>query len=670
MIPDYRTPISPGESPGTYRTDWRGPGSKARELVLTREAAGRLLALDGQGRPGLLRASCVRGQTKERLVVWEAAPSAGPRTGWLEVGSPRDFLATFDIVKLYSARGLRLLHARAAGLERAERGRLRRVFDTYGWQDPTPHITACVIGVGRLGSKTALALAEQGVRRFVLIDPENIERPNQQLMAYSRARIGTPKVNALAELLSPLDDVRPIHKSLWDLDERDWGQLADADVVFLCVDSALARLVACHRLMGLGLPVFEGGVEVDVRPERPSRLLGRVQTALPGNWCLFCLPGASDFSEAARELGVVDGGEPAERRQAPSDPTLSEWIASSMVLLFRQALMGGGVWPQYLFRLDGNSNRDAARAATIAERPPLVDPAARCRRCRPAFHDANLLLPPELGRAVPQPHQGATSLARAWERLKRSAAGRLERAVLRTAAPTAGLAGAAASLALTSAILLAVRYMIGFSTHTGELPSLGHFIWHFGAWRYPHHVGHYFGLVTGALVLTSLPYILFGLPLWAARWAYESCGSWVVRRRARRGLSRAFSGLEELRSLPSSRVRFRPSPRFQTLFVRGTHCTALGAEAFAVMLLVPIYKAGGLWIWLSMIAVMGTSLLIRGLIKNHEVLGRFILRLCGEHLPARTPRRRSQRTLATQRPRTVDPSRTAGSTASPRTSRH
>ena len=81
------------------------------ELVLSREVVGRLLALAEEGRPACLSASRVQGPKKHRLCVWQVVPSPPPAAGegWLEIASPRDFLAGFDMIKVFSDRGIRVI---------------------------------------------------------------------------------------------------------------------------------------------------------------------------------------------------------------------------------------------------------------------------------------------------------------------------------------------------------------------------------------------------------------------------------------------------------------------------------------------------------------------------------------------------------------------------------
>ncbi len=109
-------------------------GSRELELVLTRETAGRLLELEGQGRPAFVRLTRVEGQTKVRRIarVIEEYGPAEDQMGWIEVRSAREFLDHFDIVKIYSARGIRIIRARRERLDRTYRATFRRLLDTYG----------------------------------------------------------------------------------------------------------------------------------------------------------------------------------------------------------------------------------------------------------------------------------------------------------------------------------------------------------------------------------------------------------------------------------------------------------------------------------------------------------------------------------------------------------
>lgn len=71
------------------------------------------------------------------------------------------------------------------------------------WFNPSEHPTAQVtlVGVGGIGSPTALALAKLGIPKLTLIDPDTVEEHNLPNQMHLRETIGQPKVYAMAEQL-------------------------------------------------------------------------------------------------------------------------------------------------------------------------------------------------------------------------------------------------------------------------------------------------------------------------------------------------------------------------------------------------------------------------------------------------------------------------------------
>ncbi|MEM4723554.1 MAG: ThiF family adenylyltransferase [Candidatus Hadarchaeum sp.] len=261
---------------------------KTVELVLFWEEARRLLELEAQARPAFLSLRVVQGRTKKRVIA-QGVSGADPEDvqgEWVRIPSVFGFLSAFDVIKIYAARGVRVLFLGGQRIDSSYRRQFRRVLDTYGWRDPMPYLSATVVGLGRLGSHVACCLSAQGIRRLVLIDPQTVERPNQQLIFYRNASIGTPKVSALTPFLRGTEVV-PLQKALQDLTEEEWKQVVDTDAIFVCVDSSLPRILACVQAMRVGLPLFEGGVHIERRDGQVIALLGRVQTALPGFWCFL-----------------------------------------------------------------------------------------------------------------------------------------------------------------------------------------------------------------------------------------------------------------------------------------------------------------------------------------------------------------------------------------------
>ncbi len=585
-------------------------GSRELELVLTRETAGRLLELEGQGRPAFVRLTRVEGQTKVRRIarVIEEYGPAEDQMGWIEVRSAREFLDHFDIVKIYSARGIRIIRARRERLDRTYRATFRRLLYTYGWGDPISQITACVVGLGRLGSKVALALSEQGVRRFILIDPQAVEKANQQLALYRAAGIGTPKVEVVKKALGEDAEVVAIPKALWDLNAEELALVTDADVMFVCVDNVLTRAMACALAMRLGIPMFEAGVQIVANPNHPPMLLGRIQTALPGNWCHFCVSGAFDQGQAAQEMLEVEMRGKLASPAGPADPTLSECVGATMVLAFRLALEGGGINPRYLLQFG-----DPRRLGELRVDMSGASPGGACRLCRPPY--------------VPPPDaqvQISSSGRPGWE--KRAVWNFLEKLWIWVGTAAAGIVTGVGALTLAFALLLAIKYMIGFQDDYGRMPNLFHFLAHFDSWRYDHGAGHYFALIPSALILVGLPYLVFGLPLAGMRWAHRALQRPLVRKQARRPM---LEGLEELQRRWPVSLPFRVPIKVQRVLQRTAQGLAILTEIAALALLFPLFKAWGGQVWLVLTFSCFLPLwlafgIIWGAMSNHRLIARFI----------------------------------------------
>lgn len=72
------------------------------------------------------------------------------------------------------------------------------------WFDPSTNANAQVtlVGVGGIGSPTALALAKLGIPKLTLIDPDTVENHNLPNQMHGMAFDGAPKVTAMSDMLS------------------------------------------------------------------------------------------------------------------------------------------------------------------------------------------------------------------------------------------------------------------------------------------------------------------------------------------------------------------------------------------------------------------------------------------------------------------------------------
>jgi len=96
-----------------------------------------------------------------------------------------------------------------------------------------------IVGVGSVGSWTALALAKIGCRNIKVIDFDTVEDVNTATQLYSEKDIGEPKVVALAGHISELTGVSIVVRF------SRWEELEDEErispIIIVAVDSMEAR---------------------------------------------------------------------------------------------------------------------------------------------------------------------------------------------------------------------------------------------------------------------------------------------------------------------------------------------------------------------------------------------------------------------------------------------
>jgi molybdopterin/thiamine biosynthesis adenylyltransferase len=163
---------------------------------------------------------------------------------------------------------------------------------------------AGVIGVGGTGSAVAEQLVRLGVRRFTLIDPDEVSASNlSRLYGSTPADVGRPKVNVVADHLqsiAPGTECNAIRSSINI--KRTAMLLASCDIVFGCTDDNAGRVILSRLPTFLLTPVIDCGV---LLTSAVGGLLtgidGRVTTILPGTACLICRD-RIDLRRAAAEL--------------------------------------------------------------------------------------------------------------------------------------------------------------------------------------------------------------------------------------------------------------------------------------------------------------------------------------------------------------------------------
>jgi molybdopterin/thiamine biosynthesis adenylyltransferase len=101
--------------------------------------------------------------------------------------------------------------------------------------DSTSDHTVTLIGVGGIGSPTALTIAKMGLPYLKLYDDDQVSQHNIPSQLYSPADIGQPKVEALAKYLNTFTGAEiETHNQRYDTDKL-------SDLVVSAVDSMEAR---------------------------------------------------------------------------------------------------------------------------------------------------------------------------------------------------------------------------------------------------------------------------------------------------------------------------------------------------------------------------------------------------------------------------------------------
>ena len=130
---------------------------------------------------------------------------------------------------------------------------------------------ALLIGAGSVGSVFAELLARAGVRRFSILDKDNVETSNLCRTVYGHADIGRPKVEALRDRL---DAIRPgltvdaVQVDMEDVDDDDFcDQIVQADIIIAVTDHPPTQLRTAALSYPLKPAIFAGVYEKGIGGE-------------------------------------------------------------------------------------------------------------------------------------------------------------------------------------------------------------------------------------------------------------------------------------------------------------------------------------------------------------------------------------------------------------------
>lgn len=219
-------------------------------------------------------------------------------------------------------------------------------------QERVENTSVVIVGIGGLGTHVVQQLALLGVRRFTLIDPEELDDTN--LNRYIGARFddpipGTLKVDIGERIIRAVDPEAEIFKLPIELQtEQALNAIESAHVVFGCVDKEGLRFILNHFCVAFGKPLFDLATGIDADAD-PLRYGGNVFVMWEPPGCMVCR-GKLDMQDVNRELS---GDADLKNRQSiygvdsqllansgPSVVSLNGIIASVAVTEFMVAVTG------------------------------------------------------------------------------------------------------------------------------------------------------------------------------------------------------------------------------------------------------------------------------------------------------------------------------------------
>jgi molybdopterin/thiamine biosynthesis adenylyltransferase len=154
-----------------------------------------------------------------------------------------------------------------------------------------------IVGLGGLGSATALTLVREGITDLLLIDDDIVELSNLDRQSlYTEEDIGHKKVKCAAKALHSIDPSANIVIRKQMLDEKSVG-LLDEKIVLDCTDNLKARYLINSYCVKNRIPWVFCTVSGDH---------GLVRFMAPEGPCLKCFYKKPSDPETSRSIGILN----------------------------------------------------------------------------------------------------------------------------------------------------------------------------------------------------------------------------------------------------------------------------------------------------------------------------------------------------------------------------
>ncbi len=199
-----------------------------------------------------------------------------------------------DAVRFGSYEEVRIRDGNEPGREKSDEVFSRQVM-AFGeaFQKRLSELRIGLIGLGGTGSVVCEELTRLGVRKWVLVDNDRVERTNlNRLLGATNwdAKRGTPKVIVAARNIrraAPEAEAEILDQSLFDRESID--ALKGCDLLVVCTDTHASRLVSNRLSAQYLIPIVHVGVNIDVDSEGNIKdISGECVIPPVGEWCLQC----------------------------------------------------------------------------------------------------------------------------------------------------------------------------------------------------------------------------------------------------------------------------------------------------------------------------------------------------------------------------------------------
>ncbi len=229
-----------------------------------------------------------------------------------------------------------------------------------------------IVGLGGTGSIAAEQLAYLGVRKFILIDPDQLETTNlNRVVGSTPADVGRFKTDVARELINAVAPTAEVQQVRGDVTRTATArQLLAADFIFSCTDSHGSRAVIQQVAYQYLIPCIDVGSVIAATDGRIEGIHGRIQALVPGFPCFTC-SGLLDSEQVRRDMMTAE-----ERKQdpyilgahepAPAVISINATVISLAMTMFLAMTVGVPSEGRYILY---NARSPSLRSVTISRNP-------------------------------------------------------------------------------------------------------------------------------------------------------------------------------------------------------------------------------------------------------------------------------------------------------------